>query len=87
MELENKSIRGMLVEVIVKSTLEENLFESIDGLKEILQERLNLNLKFEANVSDVENKNGHTFGQISFGDESGVIRVIDFTITSNGVVV
>jgi hypothetical protein len=87
MELENKSYRGMLVEVIVKSIIEENLFESVDGLKEILQERLDLNLKFETNVSDVENKNGHTFCQISFGDESGVIRVIDFTITSNGDVV
>ena len=87
MELENKSYRGMLVEVIVKSFIEENLFESADSLKEILQERLNLNLKFETNVSDIENKNEHTFGKISFEDENGIVRVIDFTITGSSVVV
>lgn len=87
MELENKSCRGMLVEVIVKSFIEENLFESVDSLKEILQERLNLNLKFETNVSDIENKNEHTFGKISFEDENGIVRAIDFTITRSSVVV
>ena len=87
MELENKSYRGMLVEVIVKSFIEENLFKSVDGLKEILQERLNLNLKFETNVSDIDNKNEHTFGTISFEDENGIVRVIDFTITGSSVVV
>ena len=87
MELENKSYRGMLVEVIVKSFIEENLFESADSLKEILQERLNLNLKFETNVSDIENKNEHTFGKISFEDENGIVRVIDFTITGSSVFV
>jgi hypothetical protein len=87
MELENKSYRGMLVKVIVKSFTEENLFESVDGLKEILQERLNLNLKFETNVSDIENKNEHTFGKISFEDENSIVRVIDFTITGSSVVV
>lgn len=87
MELENKSYRGMLVEVIVKSFIEENLFESVDDLKEILQERLNLNLKFETNVSDIENKNEHTFGKISFVDENDIVRVIDFTITGSSVVV
>lgn len=87
MELENKSIRGMLVEVIVKSFITDYLFDSVDELKEILQERLDLNLKFETNVSDIENKNEHTFGKISFEDENGVIRVIDFTITGSSVVV
>lgn len=82
-----KTYRGMLVEVIVKSFIEENLFESVDDLKEILQERLNLNLKFETNVSDIENKNEHTFGKISFEDENGIVRVIDFTITGSSVVV
>ncbi|MCK9416059.1 hypothetical protein M0Q97_05300 [Candidatus Dojkabacteria bacterium] len=84
-ELENKSYRGMLVEVIVKSFIEENLFEYVD-LKKNLQERLNLNLKFKTNVSDIETKIGHSFGKISFDDENGVIRIIDFTITSNPIV-
>ena len=87
MELENKSHRGMLVEVIIKSFIKENMFGLVDGLKEILQERLNLNLKFEINVSDMETKNGQTFGKISFEDENGLIKVVDFTIISTGVVV
>lgn len=78
-----KSYRGMLVEVIVKSFIEENLFESVDDLKQILQDQLNLNLKFETNVSNIETKNGQTFGKISFDDESGIVRVIDFTITGS----
>ena len=43
-------------------------------------------MKFETNVHYIENKNEHTFGEISFEDENGVVRVIDFTITSNSVV-
>ena len=35
-------------------------------------------MKFETNVSDMENKNEHTFGKISFEDENGIV---DFTIT------
>ena len=54
MKIENRSHRGMLVEVEVKSFIEENLFGPVDDLKEILQDRLNSNLKFETNVSDSE---------------------------------
>ena len=86
-EIENKSYRGMLVEVIVKSLIKENTFETVDGLKEILQKRLNSNLRFETNVSEIQNKNEHTFGKISFDDENGVVRIIDFTITGSSVVV
>jgi hypothetical protein len=86
-ETENKSYRGMLVEIIVKSFTEQHLFDEVDNLKEILQERLNLNLKFETNVSDIQSKNGLTFGNISFEDENGLIKVIDFTIISSGGVV
>ncbi len=87
MEKLEKSYRGMLVEIIVKSFTEHYLFDVVDNLKEILQEQLNLNLKFETNVSDIESKNGQTFGKISFEDENGLIKVIDFTIISSGVVV
>ena len=54
--MENKSYRGMLVKVIVKSFRERYLFDMTDNLKEILQERLDLNLKFETNVSDLKNR-------------------------------
>jgi predicted RecB family endonuclease len=82
-----KSYRGMLVEVIVKSFIKDYLFDSVDGLKEILQEKLDLNLKFDTIVSEIETKNEHTFGKISFEDENGEVRVIDFTITGSSVVV
>lgn len=87
LELENKSCRGMLVEVIVKHFIKDYLFDSIDGLKEILQERLNSNLKFETKVSDIETKDGNNFCKISFEDENGKVRVVDFTIIISGVVV
>ena len=80
-----KTYRGILVEVVVQSYIKENLFESVNNLKEILQERLNSNLKFKTSVSEIEIKNGHTFGEIFFEDENGVIRIIDFTITSNTI--
>ena len=48
-----KSYKGMLVEIIVKSFLQEHLYDSVDELNEKLQERLNLNLNFETNVFDV----------------------------------
>ncbi len=87
LELENKSYRGMLVEVIVKSFIKDYLFDSKDGLKEILQEKLDLNLRFNTKVSEIETKNEHTFGKISFEDENGIVRVIDFTITGSSFVV
>jgi NADPH-dependent 2,4-dienoyl-CoA reductase/sulfur reductase-like enzyme len=87
LEMENKSYRGMLVEVIVKSFITDYLFDSKDGLKEILQEKLDLNLRFNTKVSEIETKNEHTFGKISFEDENGIVRVIDFTITGSSVVV
>jgi predicted RecB family endonuclease len=77
----------MLVEVIVKSFITDYLFDSVDGLKEILQDKLDLNLKFNTKVSEIENKNKHTFCKISFEDENGEVKVIDFTITSSSVVV
>lgn len=82
MVVKNKSYRGMLVEVIVKAYIKENLFESVNTLKEKLQERLNLNLKFKTNVSKIEIKNEQTFGNISFEDENGLIKVLDFTLIS-----
>ena len=86
--MENKkSFRGMLVEIIVNFCIEENLFSSVDGLKEILQEQLNLNLNFETTISDIETKNGYTFAKIFFKDENAVTRVIDFTITVDSVVI
>jgi hypothetical protein len=86
MELENKSYRGMLIEVIVKSFIKDYAFDSKDGLKEILQDKLNLNLNFETSISEVEEKNGFTYGGIYFKDEDGTPRVVDFTIMRTGLI-
>jgi DNA/RNA endonuclease YhcR with UshA esterase domain len=87
MNLENKSYRGKLIEVIIKSFFVDNLLESADKLKEVLQGKLDSNLKFETSVSEVENKNGLTYGQISFKDEDGNIKVSDFTVCNTGSIV
>jgi thioredoxin reductase len=76
-----KSYRGMLVKIIVKSFVTDYLFDPNDELKETLQEKLNLNLKFDTKVSEIEIKNKHNVGKISFEDETGEVRVIEFTIT------
>jgi len=85
--LDKKSYRGILVEDIVKSCIANNLFGSIDQLKEILQEQLNSNLKFKTIVSNIETKNGHTFGKVFFDCEDGNMRAIDFTIVNEPVTV
>jgi hypothetical protein len=86
-ETENKSYRGMLVEIIVKSFTEQYLFDVVDNLKEMLQEQLDMNLKFKTNVSNIESKNGQTFFIVSFKDENGLVKAIQSTIISNGDVV
>jgi L-2-hydroxyglutarate oxidase LhgO len=85
-EVENKSCRGMLVEIILKSVFEKNLFDFVDKLKEIIQEQLNLNLKFETEVSDIENQNGKLFGTVSFKEENDLTGIANFTITSTGFI-
>ncbi len=77
--MENKSYRGMLIEVLIKSFSESYLFDVSTNLQENLQELLYLNLRFETEVS-IETKNEQTLGKVSFEDENGLIKVVDFTI-------
>lgn len=78
----DKSYRGKLVEVIIKTFIENNPFELVENSKENLQDILDLNLKFHTKVSDIEIKNGITLIQIYFDDENGNGKVVDVTITS-----
>jgi hypothetical protein len=87
MDLESKSYRGKLVEVVVKYFFVDNSLESTDNLKAVLQGKLDSNLKFETIVSEVENKNGLTYGQISFKDEDDSVKVSDFTVRNTGSIV
>lgn len=77
--MENKSYRGMLIEVLIKSFSESYLFDVSTNLQENLQELLYLNLRFETEVS-IETKNEQTLGKVCFEDENGLIKVVDFTI-------
>jgi hypothetical protein len=79
--------RRMLVKGIVKTFITDHLFDSVDGLKENLQENLDSNLKFDTKVSEIETKNKNTLGKISFEDENGVVKVIEFNVTGNSLVV
>lgn len=83
MNNENKTYRGMLIDVILTSIINDSLFDIVDGLKENIQEKLNLNLKFETNVSDIETIKGYSVGQITFEDEFGEMRVINYTLDGN----
>jgi len=86
-KLKDKNYRRMLVRIIVKSFITDCLFDSKDRLKEILQEKLDLNLRFDTKVSEIETKNKRTFGKVFFEDENGIESVINFTITNNSVAV
>lgn len=83
----DKSYRGMLVEVIMKSFTKNYLFSVVDNMKEILQSKLDDEFKFETKVSDIQSIGNNIIGNISFMDENGRIRVLDFVITSNSIVV
>ena len=76
-----KTLRGFLIETIVNHITSNNLFEFTVNFKELLQEKLNMNLNFETNVSDLVEKNEFLTFQISFKDENGVTRVSDITIS------
>jgi len=79
MELD-KNYRGLLVEVIIKSYIEENLFEFIgDNLQNGLQLKLDSNLKFKSIVS-IETRNGSTFGEIYIENEDESTLVKEFRI-------
>ncbi len=62
--MENKSYRGMLIEVLIKSFSESYLFDVSTNLQENLQELLYLNLRFETEVS-IETKNELTFSIVA----------------------
>ncbi len=78
---EQKSLRGRLVEFIIKHFIESNLFTRYnDDIKDILQSELDMNLKFETEVHDIKAESEHTTGKIYFKDEKGEPRIVDFAI-------
>lgn len=80
LKLETKNYKGMLIEVFIKSFITDYILYPKIRLKQILQEKLDLYLKFETKVSDIETNGGYIFYKIYFDDENGKTKVIDFTI-------
>lgn len=83
--MNNKSNRGLLIEQEVTKYAQQNMFNTIVELKESLEESLNLNLKFNTEVSNIRNENGFISGQVNFKNENNIDSVIDFTIMNNKV--
>lgn len=82
---EIKSYRGMLIEVIGRKFLTDSLFDEVNTIRDKFQDRLDDNLKFKTEVSEVETKGNYSFGSVSFKNEHGVTSVINFAITGNQV--
>jgi hypothetical protein len=81
--MNNKSNNGKLIEEIITNYVNKNIFESTTEFKESLQETLNSTLEFTTKVTNIENKNGFSIGNVQFENENGINSVIDFTIVSN----
>ena len=81
--MSNKSNNGKLIEEIITNYVNENIFESTTEFKESLQETLNSTLEFTTKVTNIENKNGFSIGNVQFENENGINSVIDFTIVHN----
>jgi hypothetical protein len=84
LELEQISYRGKLVKIITEEIIKDYLFESYHKLPELvkkLQEKLNENFKFTTRVHEFKGNDNFVFGQISFADETGRVRVVDITVT------
>jgi hypothetical protein len=81
--MNNKSNNGKLIEEIITNYVNKNIFEPTTEFKESLQETLNSTLEFTTKVTNIENKNGFSIGNVQFENENGINSVIDFTITYN----
>ncbi len=84
MEKVKSDYKKSLVEVIIKSIVEDCEYEALDNLEEILQKRLDSNLKFQTKVFDFKNENNHILGKISFNDDDDEI-ITNFTIVRTGI--
>jgi hypothetical protein len=83
--MENKSLRGKIIDVIVYDTIEKNIVSTIDEFKEILQNELNSNLKFDTVVSEIRTVDNYSIGKITYNDENYITRVNIFTVETNSV--
>lgn len=79
-----KSQRGLTIEGIVNPFLENNAFTEVDIRKQKLQEELNNNLNFKADITKVENGNNISLFEILFENENGDSSVLNVTVIPSG---
>ena len=79
-----KSQRGLTIEGIVNPFLKNNEFTEVDICKQKLQEELNNNLNFKADITKVENGNNISLFEILFENENGDSSVLNVTVIPSG---
>jgi hypothetical protein len=70
--------RGKLIKTIFDSCFDP--IDFIDEFKEKLQNKLNLNLKFKTDISNIETKDNFNYFKIYFEDEN-CMKALNFIIT------
>ena len=84
MEIKDKSMRGQLVEVVTKHTIQDCIWEDTSALSPTLRTAFSTNLNFEVIVSDTQTKgDSTTYCEAVFTAEDGKPRVIDITVSGN----
>ena len=80
--IKEQSLRGNIIKTIVDYLIEENLYGSLDTLKEDMQTKLNENLRFKTLVSDITQyaENGLMLGEIYFENDMNRKSMISFTV-------
>jgi hypothetical protein len=74
--MENKSLRGKLIETIIYFVSDSK----IEEFKNILIQKLSSELSFNTNVFNIDITNNILFGKIHFIDENNNDKMIDFSI-------
>ena len=83
MNIENRTLEGKLIEVIITNFVDKNIWSQMTNIKEALQEDLNFTLKFHTKVSDITVQPGNITGTVSFEDSNKTKRSISFDIKGN----
>ena len=80
--IEDKCYRGSLVKIVVDNIIHENLFESVSGFKEKIENALNNDLNFKVQVTDLEYNNYNTEQNfnILYRNSKDVIKVLECVI-------
>lgn len=86
MNIENRTLEGKLIEVIITTFVNKHIWTQMSNVKEMLQQDLDATLKFYTRVSDVTIQPGEITGTVSFKDTDKIKRSLSFNIKGNAVI-